>query len=261
MKRLKVGRIPFGNLFPIFYILERDFDCSDFHFVDGVPSMLNKLLRNGEIDLSPSSSIEYLNHKDLYTYISGHSISSRGKAGSIFLFTQKLLSQMDGEIVQVTNQSATSIGLLKVISRRFYNVRLKLVESSTPQRGNNPFLLIGDDALLQLKVENRGYKIYDLGELWYEHTGLPFVFALWIVRKDNIFGEKVKIFNNFKSNLDKAKDIALTNIRDLASLTPLKQFMTQEEIIEYWNKLDYDLTDKHLEGLKLYDSLLEEGDK
>jgi len=129
MKRLKVGRIPFGNLFPIFYILERDFDCSDLHFVDGVPSMLNKLLRNGEIDLSPSSSIEYLNHKDLYTYISGHSISSRGKAGSIFLFTQKLLSQMDGEIVQVTNQSATSIGLLKVISRRFYNVRLKLVES------------------------------------------------------------------------------------------------------------------------------------
>jgi len=45
--KLKIGRIPFANLFPIFYTLEKEFDCSSYEFIDGVPSLLNQMLREG----------------------------------------------------------------------------------------------------------------------------------------------------------------------------------------------------------------------
>jgi chorismate dehydratase len=61
-KRLLIGEIPYANLFPIFYTLKKESDLSGYEFVEGVPSALNKKIREGLIDVSPSSSIEYLRH-------------------------------------------------------------------------------------------------------------------------------------------------------------------------------------------------------
>lgn len=65
--RLIVGRIPYANLFPFFYYLENRCDSSLYKFINGHPSKLNKLLREGLLDISPSSSIEYLRNKDKYS--------------------------------------------------------------------------------------------------------------------------------------------------------------------------------------------------
>ena len=46
-------------------------------------------------------------------------------------------------------------------------------------------LLIGDHAI-RAKWNNTMYHIYDLGELWYKHTGMWMTFALWCVRKKTI---------------------------------------------------------------------------
>ena len=54
---LRIGKIPYANLFPIFYVLERDMDCSQYEFVEGMPSTLNRMLRDGDIDLSPNAKI------------------------------------------------------------------------------------------------------------------------------------------------------------------------------------------------------------
>ena len=43
-------------------------------------------------------------------------------------------------------------------------------------------LVIGDDALVA-RAELRGSHIHDLGEAWRAWTGLPFVFAVWAVRR------------------------------------------------------------------------------
>lgn len=255
--KLRIGEIPYANLFPIFYTLKKDYDCSAYEFVAGAPSTVNKLLRDGEIDLSPSSSIEYLKNPSMYKIIEGHSISSRGAVGSILLFSSKFIEDLNDAVIHVSSQSETSIALLDIILRRFYNVKCELRNSVKPEEsGAAAFLLIGDDALKYSAKEmgNSGVGrtlVYDLGEIWYQKTGLPFVFALWIARAD-IYEKNGELLDKFMKDLDSAKNTALKNLDDIAAQSPTSAFMTKKDTIAYWNKLDYELTDEHKKGLELF---------
>ncbi|HMK60634.1 MAG TPA: menaquinone biosynthesis protein [Dissulfurispiraceae bacterium] len=261
-QRLKIGRIPFANLFPIFQTLEKEFDCSLYEFIDGVPSRLNDMLREGTIDLSPSSSVEYLRNPSLYRFIEGISVSSMGPVGSIFLFSTKPIERLGGGIVCVTSQSATSVALLDVVLKRFYGIEYSSKVSENPFLANaDAFLLIGDEALMYGSMQNKGaaelagymYR-YDLGQVWYEKTGLPFVFALWIVRKEvyDITDARHDIFEKFVSDLMAAKQQALLNLEKIADQSSIKNFLQRDEIIAYWNMLDYELTEEHKKGLDLF---------
>jgi chorismate dehydratase len=263
--RLKIGRIPFANLFPIFYTLEKEFDCSSYEFVEGVPSYLNEMLRRGLIDLSPSSSVEYLRNPSIYEFIDGISVSSKGPVGSIFLFSKRPIELLDECTVYVTSQSATSVALLEVVLRRFYGINYSQAVSQNPESADaDAFLLIGDRALIHnstiknQKSKLRGFRssacIYDLGEIWYKKTGLPFVFALWIVRKELHDRDDARhyLFVRFVADLMKAKEKSLENLHEIAGRSPMKAFLSEEEIIAYWNKLDYDLSDEHKKSMYMF---------
>jgi chorismate dehydratase len=264
-RRLKVGRIPFANLFPIFYTLEKEFDCSCYEFVEGVPSSLNAMLREGSVDLSPSSSIEYLHNPLLYGYVDGISVSSKGPVGSIFLFSKRPIGSLSGCTIYVTSQSETSIALLHIVLRRFYGISCPLTVSENPESMYaEAFLLIGDEALKYhsgMKIQDAKIQdvvgsvfVYDLGEIWHQKTGLPFVFALWIVRKELYHPDDARhdLFVKFAGDLLKAKEESLNNLHEIAGHSPMKAFMTEEAIINYWNKLDYELSDEHKKGLYLF---------
>ncbi|HTZ18155.1 MAG TPA: menaquinone biosynthesis protein [Dissulfurispiraceae bacterium] len=265
--KLRIGRIPFANLFPIFYTLEKKFDCSSYEFVEGVPSKLNEMLREGLVDLSPSSSVEYLRNPSLYEFIDGVSVSSRGPVGSIFLFSKRPIELLDGCTIFVTSQSATSVALLEIVLSKFHGIHYSSAVSQNPESaGADAFLLIGDEALAAKSRQSGAvivegnkaaspYKfIYDLGEVWHEKTGLPFVFALWIVRKELYSPADARhdLFVRFVSDLMKAKEMSLGNLPEIADHSPMKKFLCKEEIIEYWNKLDYDLSEDHKKGLYLF---------
>lgn len=270
---LKIGKIPYANLFPIFYMLQKECDCSRYEFIEGVPSGLNRMLRNDEIDISPSSSIEYLRNKNKYTLIEGHSISSKGPVGSILLLSKRLIEELEGKTILVSSQSETSVALLDIILKKFYTIECSLspTDESLDFLINNAeaFLSIGDDALKSKKTVT-GYElqvtrdkhsslshIYDLGELWYRNTGLPFVFALWIVRRDCL-KEKAEFLNSFIRDLHKAKELALQNLDKIAqALRPLllslhSLNLTEEEIVSFWKGISYDFTEGHERGLELF---------
>jgi chorismate dehydratase len=284
---IKIGKIPYANLFPIFYMLQRECDCSGYKFIEGVPSIVNRLLRSGEIDISPSSSIEYLRHKNKYTLIEGHSISSKGSAGSILLLSREPVEELGGKTVQVSSQSETSVALLGIILRKFYKIECSL-ESTNESPDSliskaGAFLVIGDEALKAKKtISNFKFQIlnkdrnsslithhslplniYDLGDLWYRNTGLPFVFALWIARKDS-FSQKAQALKRLIQDLQKAKTSALQNFDAIAvALRPLlldrySLDITEEELISYWKGISYDLTEEHKKGLELFRKYSEE---
>jgi chorismate dehydratase len=263
--KLKIGRIPYANLFPIFHVLERDRDCSDYEFVEEVPARLNRLVREGTVDVSPSSSIEYLKNPSLYNIIYGHSISSSGPIGSIFLFSGVPIEDLDGARISVSSQSESSVGLLDVILRKFYGSNCTLSVSDRPEACDKAFLLIGDDALKYKKDQDcmgagkpvsapRRY-VYDLGEIWFERTGLPFVFALWIVRKDCPEGDLLK---RFEKDLGAARDKATAGFSSIAEHSPMSAYMTKEEIVQYWYRIEYGLDERHVKGLELFGKLLGE---
>jgi len=285
---LKIGKIPFSNLFPIFYMMERECDCSKYEFIEGVPSTVNRLLRTGEIDISPSSSIEYLRHENNYTLIKGHSLSSKGPVGSIFLLSKRPIQELGSKTVFVSSQSETSVALLAIILKKFY--KIDCVLKSTDESLNSilkkaeAYLSIGDDALKAKNIVTSnelegtpsltlpprgggqgwgGIHIYDLGELWYRNTSLPFVFALWIVRKD-CCKKKAELLEGFIHDLNKAKGLAMENLDKIAqALRPLllsrnSLDITEGELISYWKKISYDFTEEHKKGLELFRRYSEE---
>jgi chorismate dehydratase len=283
---LRIGKIPYANLFPIFYMLQRECDCSGYEFIEGVPSTLNRLLRIGEIDISPSSSIEYLRCESQYTLLEGHSISSKGPIGSILLLSKKPIEELEGTTIMVSSQSETSVALLDIILRKFYKFECPLKptdESVDSAIGKaDAYLAIGDDALkakklvtsneLRVTRDNNSsfvtrhsslFHIYDLGDLWYRNTGLPFVFALWIARKD-CFSENAELLKTFIHDLQKTKEHALQNLEIIADeLRPLlfkrhSLDITAKEIVVFWKGISYNLTDEHRRGLELFRKYAEE---
>ncbi len=294
-KKLKIGKISYANLFPIYYYLEKECECLQYEFIEGVPSELNRLLRDGKIDVSPSSSIEYLRHKNKYSLIKDISLSSSGPIGSIFLFSKFPLPALNGKTIAVSPHSETSVMLLKIILEDFLSVRCTLRSLSGELEdilsSFSACLLIGDDAMKEAKrmsgvrsqesEEKTEFKkirsledknlptsqflnfstsqsvdsslyIYDLGELWFKHTGLPFVFALWIVRRESLSAKK-ELIERFSSELINAKKFAAKKISLMAKHAPQRQWLTEEELVNYWKGISYDFTEEHSKGLNMFE--------
>ena len=268
-QKLRIGKIPYANLFPIFYMLESECDCSGYEFIEGVPSALNYMLRIGEVDISPSSSIEYLRHSDEYAIVEDHSISSMGPVGSIILLSGKPIEELNGLSVLTSSHSETSVALLRIIFEKFYKVKCELrtadiYPDSLPSRrvesptATEAYLLIGDDALKAVKSKSAKLTyIYDLGELWHKNTGLPFTFALWIYRKD-CCREKPELLRRFENDLNKAKKLVLKQFKMIAPESPLKGILTENELISYWENISYDFGDEHRKGFELFRKFSEE---
>jgi len=235
-------------------MLEKDLELTEYEFNEGVPSDLNKKIREGLIDISPSSSIEYLRHKDKYELIENHSISSRGPVGSILLFSKKPIETLDGQTIFTSSQSETSFALLQIVLRKFYGLEC-CFQSSNKQLNEAviteaAYLLIGDEALAEA-LKWPGLYIYDIGELWFLHTGLPFTFALWIAHK-GCCAQKGDLYRNFIDALNRAKTSALNSLDTIAASCPLKDTLSEDGLISYWKKMSYDFNDEHRKGLELF---------
>jgi len=258
-RKLRIGKIMYANVFPMFYLLERYCDCSDYEFVESVPSKLNAMLRAGELDVSPSSSIEYLRNQERYRYVDGVSISSCGEVGSVFLFSRRPLEQLSGCTILLTSQSATSVALLKILLRQSGLSDVTFAASDRAESGDaEAFLLIGDDALVfrSRVVPGSGLQVYDLGDLWYRWTGLPFVFALWIVRNELPQDEAFQqTYARFIRDVLWAKTESVKRLPEIAAVSPLAGTLSEDELLAYWKKIDYELDDAHLKGLDRFREL------
>ena len=129
---VRLGRISYVNMAPVFYRLE-----AEVEEIQGVPTELNRRVRAGELDVAPISSIEYARNADRLRLLPRLCVSSEGAVDSIQLVSRKPLEQVRS--VAVTPESATSVVLTKVL----------LPEASHVPLGEDADakLLIGDAAL------------------------------------------------------------------------------------------------------------------
>ncbi|MBJ6727463.1 menaquinone biosynthetic enzyme MqnA/MqnD family protein [Geomesophilobacter sediminis] len=254
MQHLRIGHIHYANCTPIFSALKGHFDCSRYDFVTGVPSRLNAMLRAGEIDLSPSSSIEYaLSHQD-YSLLPNLSISSIGAVKSVFLYSRVPIETLDGSCIGLTAESDTSVRLLKVLLAKKYGFsntfeRTSLIPDDALQQ--YPALCVIGDAALKAAASRGSNLVYDLGELWYEFTGLPFVFALWIVRREAVRRLPADLAQ-LAGDLVRAKEYAYAHYREIAENCGEREWMEPAVLEDYWRTISYDLTTAHLEGARTF---------
>ena len=180
--KLKIGKIPYLNSAMFYYGLESNPETlANMEFVSMVPSHLSAAAVGEQIDAGPVPLVTSFEVRETYEPLGDFCIATIEKARSILFYSKKPMEMLNYARIGITHETSTSVRLLKVLFDQLY--RVTPIEYVSIREPNHGFLLIGDSAL-----RNRGgcegypYST-DLGEAWHGATGLPFVFAVWMVRR------------------------------------------------------------------------------
>jgi len=170
----RIGSVPYLNSAPLTFGIE---DQTEYL----PPNQLAKRLRAGEFVAGLVSITEVLHH-DLYDVLDGVAVACDGPVKSVFLAHKKSLDEVD--VVHCDAASLSSINLLKVIlAHHGLSPRLEPFDNYSRAEEKSAVLLIGNPGIEFLRRPHE-HQILDLGQAWKEVTGLPFVFAVWAIRRD-----------------------------------------------------------------------------
>jgi chorismate dehydratase len=245
---LTIGQITYANCTPIFHELLKSCPEGRYRLERGVPAVLNEKLRQGEIDLCPSSSIEYGRRAERYYLLPDLSISAVGPVKSVLLFSRLPLEELAGQTVGLTSESETSVVLLRILLERYHGVAASFEPTSGLDLDRYPACLLIGDAALKAVPAQRNVHCFDLGALWHEATGLPFVFALWIVRQEAVERHH-EALKSLLADVIAAKQRALLSYEDIAENSQESTWMDRKELVDYWRTISYDLTPAHQQGV------------
>lgn len=247
---LRIGLVSYLNTAPLVFGLKRTLP-PEWVLVEDHPSRLNQALREGRLDLALVSSLEYAQNVGQYLLLPDVSISATGRVGSVTLFGYKRLEELNRACVVLTSASATSVALLKLLLEDFCGLK-PFYRWGTVKEGvrEGAYLAIGDEAL-RLKYQELFPENYDLAALWMEHTGLPFVFAVFAVRKDS-WEAKGKAVKAFASSLYLSRARGLATLKTIARRCQGISGLTAGECLIYLKGIEYDLSGLKQEALRVF---------
>jgi chorismate dehydratase len=274
---LNIGLIDYLNTMPFHYDLAERLQDVDVHFQRGVPSQMNRALMAGEIDLAPISAIEAARYAEDVVILPHLSIASLGAVRTVLLFSWAAdIQDLEGQSVALTDHSATSVGLLKVLCRERYHIEPSFVVTKqhlpSMLAEHQAALVIGDDALvegarhraLSCPIGNPSTNgwglpyIFDLGDEWLKMTGLPFTFAVWAARRDKAEALAVAgVFDALYASTERGLQPAARNA--LADAYAKRLDLPVGACRRYLRDLRYRLTEDDLAGLKRFLELALDG--
>ena len=254
--------VNFINTAPIYETWKQTVHRPEWRVTEAPPSELNRLLSQGELDLGFVSSHEYGADPAKYQILGDLSISATGAVGSVFLFSKHRPEELSGKTVYLSPLSQTSNSLIKIILEEFYQVRPNYAVSNfqaKPAASETALLAIGDRAL-RLLEDDCFPIVLDLSQIWQQHTGLPFVFAVWAVRQEfclkqagciaEIHGELLRCLRQGKENLPAICELVAPRI-------PMEVGQCQT----YLSNMEYDLGPQKVKALELfYQYLIKRGE-
>jgi len=169
----RVGSVKALNAVPLTRGLESE-------IIYDTPAKLAGMLQRDELDAALVSVVEALFH-DRYDVLEGIAVASLGEVKSVFLAHKKPIEE--AKEIFCDTASLTSVTLLKVLlAERGLKPEFKPLESYASAKEKDFVLLIGDPALDFIFSEHK-HEIFDLGAEWTELTHLPFVYAVWAMRR------------------------------------------------------------------------------
>ncbi len=206
-----------------------------FGITDLVPRELGLKAAAGEVTAGPLPLVDFFRLEETFERVGPFGIAVRGRAHSVLLFTRKPVRQLDGAVIAVTEDTSTTIILLRLLLEKRYGItpaayerrqhkekRAQHVPATRERRQDSEadaLLLIGDEAL-RFKHANTQYPFeIDLAFEWWLWQHLPFVFAVWAIRKDTGAPEKKQLelglSRSLGINLNQLEPIALEYAKTL----------------------------------------------
>lgn len=183
----RLGVVSFINTLPLIDGLE---NLASIELHHSVPSLLLDQLLAGETDLALCSSIDYQRSPMPLQILPVGLLGCDGPTLTVRLYSSRPIDQI--KRIFCDTDSHTSIALLRILLKEHYDKEPKLVPYDAREHvaGNRllewpeAMLLIGDKVVTDSPPAVRYPYQLDLGAAWTEHTGLPFVFAVWMARTD-----------------------------------------------------------------------------
>lgn len=257
---VRLGYIEYLNCLPVYYGIEQGIIDLPVAVKKGPPAQLNKLFVQGALDITPISSIEYARHAADTVILPDLSISAEGRVTSVLLFHKVPLSEMQGRKFALTNHSATSVVLTKIIMQEKFGVKPDYFAAPPDPvqmlTDSDACLIIGDNALLaandlRLKEMFPTMQITDLGLAFQSLTGEIMVFALWVIRRE--FAERNPDGVRLVSKLFRAsRDYAVEHMDELVDAALERRHLPREAVVEHFRHIRHHFTEPYKRGLRTY---------
>ena len=238
---MRITAVSYLNTKPLLYgIFHTGLDSTMQISLD-IPSVCAQKLKNGEADLGliPVGALPDLPE---YQIVSNYCIGAVGAVKTVCIYSD--LPIHDLTHVYLDFHSRSSVRLAQILLKEFWQhevVFLPTDEKNPPQiQGRVGAVLIGDKTF---GLEGKYNYTYDLAEAWQQHTGLPFVFAVWASVK--------KVDDDFINNFNEAMRIGLAHIPQLCQLIPSPD--PAFSLHDYYTKyISYELDEEKRKGLALF---------
>ena len=257
---MRVGRIPYINCYPVYGAIDRGVVTLDAELVDGVPTALNHAMTAGTLDVSVISAVEYARDANRYVLLPDLAISCDGPVRSVMLFSRRPAETLSGARVLVSRSSMTSVALLRLMFDDVWRSSPMFVPSDAEvpdlarvdAEAHDARLIIGDAALMLTSgasalAADYPY-VYDLGAVWKEWTGLPFVFAVWVAQRTTPVAGALALH----AQLIASRDWGLAHLDQLSAQAAVATGVSKPAALGYLSGLDYGLRYEHLAGLTAF---------
>ena len=239
---LRIGCVKYLNARPL--ILGGPADVVLDH-----PSVLCAQLARGELDVALVSSFEFLRNP-IYRIVDGISISSDGPVYSVVVAHVGEISA--AEQIELDPAAETSGNLLRCLLSEL-KLRPRFVATSTSSLAKvRARLLIGDQAVRFRQQHGNEFQFWDLGENWQKLVGLPFVYALWLLRPEVV---------DPKSVADRLRALRNKNLADIDNLIAAEKEFDRGFCGRYYREhLRFSFGEREKKGLRAFQELCQKHD-
>jgi chorismate dehydratase len=218
---------------------------------DTAPARCAEMLARGEVEAALVPVIEYQRIPEVVV-VPEVCIGARSRVRSVVLVTRGA-GLKDVRSVALDTSSRTSAALVQIIFREFLHIQPEWRQAAPDLERmlekSEAALLIGDPAMV---FPREGLRVYDLASLWREHTGLGFVFAMWMARADT--SDKLAAID-FKG----ARDEGLARVDEIVADYKATLGLPPLELRAYLlENISFELDAEMRAGLNLFFSLAHE---
>ncbi|MER6159805.1 menaquinone biosynthesis protein [Streptomyces sp. NPDC001868] len=242
--RPRVGHIQFLNCLPLYWGLARTGTLLDFELTKDTPEKLSEQLVRGDLDIGPITLVEFLRNADDLVAFPDIAVGCDGPVMSCVIVSQVPLDRLDGARVALGSTSRTSVRLAQLLLAESVGVQPSYYtcppDLPLMMREAEAAVLIGDAALRAnlLDGPNFGLEVHDLGAMWKEWTGLPFVFAVWAARRDYL-GREPEVTRKVHEAFLASRDLSLTEVTKVAEQAARWEAFDERVLERYFTTLDF----------------------
>lgn len=175
---IKVGRTPYLSSEPMYF----DMDKRGIEVVEMPPNELTAAISDGRLQGGLMPLVDTFLLDDSVRTVSGFCVATVAQAVSVKLHSKTPVEELSGCSIAIPQEAPTAVKLLQVLLSVKHGVKPgAYVTQDDPHEAR---LLVGNLGLRHRRGLREFPNTYDLGAEWRQWTGLPFVFARWVLRND-----------------------------------------------------------------------------